>query len=303
MTTAIHESAIVMSAMSKPASKPTLSRRDQRRARRQARAEAPAVLVPEAALEVDAAPDDGDEPVESDAKGESPIYTIDELAALTTIPSRTIRFYQSSGVLPKPDRRGRIAYYGSSHIERLELIGKLQDRGLRMRAIKELVERIDSGEIGLQEWLGVEAQLSSAWVDDAPKLLGRTELDALLGERRPGFIAELGRAGILELRPDETYLVPSPGLLRAVMRLEDAGVSVELAAGASAILQRHLGKAARELASYFGEHAVVDALGELRAVGLETVRLIFAREMEQVLRKMVESGEASRLDKKKRRRR
>jgi DNA-binding transcriptional MerR regulator len=270
-----------MPVMSKSASKSSLSRRDQRRA----------------------GPDRADESAPSDAKDESPAYTIDELVAVTTIPSRTIRFYQSSGVLPKPDRRGRIAYYGSSHIERLELIGKLQDRGLRMRAIKELVERIDSGEIGLQEWLGVEAQLSSAWVDDAPKLLGRTELDALLGERRPGFIAELGRAGILELRPDETYLVPSPGLLRAVMRLEDAGVSVELAAGASAILQRHLGKAARELASYFGEHAVVDALGELRSVGLETVRLIFAREMEQVLRKMVESGEASRLDKKKRRRR
>jgi hypothetical protein len=32
------------------------------------------------------------------------------------------------------------------------------------------------------------------------------------------------------------------------------------------------------------------------------VRLIFAREMEQVLRKMVESGEAARIDKKKRRR-
>jgi DNA-binding transcriptional MerR regulator len=298
MSTATHEPRIVMPATSKSASKSSLSRRDQRRARR-ARADAPA-----AAVEIVAAPPEReDEPAESPAKDEAPAYTIDELAAVTTIPSRTIRFYQSSGVLPKPDRRGRIAYYGSSHIERLELIGKLQDRGLRMRAIKELVERIDSGEIGLQEWLGVEAQLSSAWVDDAPKLLGRTELDALLGERRPGFIAELGRAGILELRPDETYLVPSPGLLRAVTQLEDAGVSVELAAGASAILQRHLGKAARELASYFGEHAVVDALGELRAVGLETVRLIFAREMEQVLRKMVESGEASRLDKKKRRRR
>jgi DNA-binding transcriptional MerR regulator len=237
------------------------------------------------------------------AEDEPAAYTIDELAAVTAIPSRTIRFYQSSGVLPKPDRRGRIAYYAARHIERLELIGKLQDRGLRVRAIKDLLERIDSGEIGLQEWLGFEAQLSSAWVDDAPKLVRRAELDELLGERRPGFIAELGRAGILELRADETYLIPSPGLLRAVTRLDDAGIGVDVATGASAILQRHLAKAARELATYFGEHAVLDALGELRAVGPETARLIFAREMEQVLRKMVETGEASRLDKKKRRRR
>jgi DNA-binding transcriptional MerR regulator len=292
MTTSL-ASALAMSALSKPASKPSLSRRDVHRVRQrqQADAAAPEAQVAQAKSGVDA------------RGAESPAYTIDELAAVTTIPSRTIRFYQSSGVLPKPDRRGRIAYYGASHIERLELIGKLQDRGLRMRAIKDLVERIDSGEIGLQEWLGFEAQLSSAWVDDAPKLLRRAELDELLGERRPGFIAELGRAGILELRADETYLVPSPGLLRAVMRLDDAGVGVEVAAGASAIMQRHLAKAARELATHFGDHAVGEALGELRAVGLETVRLIFAREMEQVLRKMVESGEASRLDKKKRRRR
>jgi DNA-binding transcriptional MerR regulator len=294
MTTAIHEPAVAMSALSKSASKVTLSRREQRRTRRQAQTDA---SKPEVVPEREA------EPGPSQVERESPAYTIDELAAATAIPSRTIRFYQSSGVLPKPDRRGRIAYYTARHIERLELIGKLQDRGLQVRAIKDLVERIDSGEIGLQEWLGVEAQLSSAWVDDAPKLLRRAELDELLGERRPGFIAELGRAGILELRADETYLVTSPGLLRAVTQLDDAGVGVEVATGASAILQRHLSKAARELASYFGEHAVLDALGELRAVGPETVRLMFAREMEQVLRKMVETGEASRLDKKKRRRR
>lgn len=298
MTTAIHEPAVAMSAMSKSASKPSLSRRDQRRARRQ-QAEAPAAPAPELAP---VAPDRAAATPEQ-AAHESPAYTIDELAAVTSIPSRTIRFYQSTGVLPKPDRRGRIAYYGASHIERLELIGKLQDRGLRMRAIKDLVERIDSGEIGLQEWFGLEAQLSSAWVDDAPKLLRRAELDEQLGERRPGFIAELARAGLLELRADETYLVPSPGLLHAVTRLDDAGVGVEVATGASAILQRHLAKAARELASYFGEQAVLESLAELRAVGPDTVRLIFAREMEQVLRRMVETGEASRLDKKKRRRR
>lgn len=311
MTTAILEPAVAMSAMSKPLSKSTLSRREaalsrreERRARRQAQAPASSEpeLIPEPeALDV-AASSEG-EPSSSSPQDEPLAYTIDELAALTTIPSRTIRFYQSSGVLPKPDRRGRIAYYGARHIERLELIGKLQDRGLRVRAIKDLVERIDSGEIGLQEWLGFEAQLSSAWVDDTPKLLRRAELDELLGERRPGFIAELGRAGILELRPDETYLVPSPGLLRAVTQLDDAGVGVDVATGASAILQRHLAKAARELVTYFGEHGVGEALGELRTVGLETVRLMFAREMEQVLRKLVESGEASRLDKKKRRRR
>ena len=274
---------------SKP-SKPSSSRRTQRRAAKRGEP------TPDAAPE----PATADEPAS---------YTIDELAATTSIPSRTIRFYQSSGVLPKPEKRGRIAYYGPHHIERLAMIGKLQDRGLRMRAIKELVDRIERGEVVLQEWLGLEEQLSSPWLDDAPKLLTRAQLQEMIGERRPGFIAELVRAGTLELQTDDAYLAPSPGLLRVAARLDDAGVSVQVATGASGILQKHLAKAAKELAGFFAEHAgdgfgqgdsvmsISDAFRELRATGPESVRLIFAREMEQVLRKMVESGETARIDK------
>ena len=78
--------------------------------------------------------------------------TIDELAAQTRVPSRTIRFYQSKGVLPPPGIKGRVAYYGPSHIERLGLIAKLQDRGLRIDAIRALVARIDRGELDVGEW-------------------------------------------------------------------------------------------------------------------------------------------------------
>lgn len=295
MTTAAVPHPLSASLMA--AAKTIAERRAQSQARRQ-QTDAPAA----------------DASFETTAEAGEAAYTIDELAAKTAIPSRTIRFYQSSGVLPAPDKRGRVAFYGQAHIERLELIGKMQDRGLRMRAIKELVDRIDSGEVALQEWLGLEEQLSSAWIDDAPRVVSRSELDELLGPRRPGFIAELVRAGTLEARTDDAYLVPSPGLLRVAARLDDAGVSVEVATGASAILQRHLAKAARELAGYFAEHAgdgfglgdsvtgISEAFRELRSSGPESVRLIFAREMEQVLRKMVESGEMARIEKKKRRR-
>lgn len=295
MSTATLDSTAVLTDSIMAARKSIADRRAQSSARRQQQ------------------PDDAEADPETEAEAEpddAPAYTIDELAAKTAIPSRTIRFYQSSGVLPAPDKRGRVAFYGAAHIERLELIGKMQDRGLRMRAIKEIVDRIDSGELALQEWLGLEEQLSSAWIDDAPRVLTRGELDDLLGTRRPGFIAELVRAGTLESRGEDTYLVPSPGLLQVATRLDDAGVSVEVATGASAILQRHLAKAARELASYFAEHAgdgfghgdsvnaITEAFRELRTIGPESVRLIFAREMEQVLRRMVESGEATRIEKK-----
>ena len=48
--------------------------------------------------------------------------TIDQIAAVTGIPGRTIRYYQSRGALMPPEIRGRVAYYSEQHVERLELI-------------------------------------------------------------------------------------------------------------------------------------------------------------------------------------
>ena len=314
MTTAtLDPTGLALPEMSAP--KRTQSSRAERRAARAEAAE-PRDAAPESNVEADEIGES--EPSESEPdpnRVEPPAYTIDELAAATRVPSRTIRFYQSSGVLAPPVKRGRVAYYGPEHIERLELIGKMQDRGLRMRAIKDLVEQIDAGEVTLGEWLGLEDQLSSAWIDDAPKVLTRAELEAQLGERRPGFLAELARSGLVVGQTEDAWLVPSPGLLQVALDLDAGGVAIDVATGASAILQRHLSKAARELAGYFGERAgdgfgkdesvagIRDAYQGVRSVGLDAVRLIFAREMEQVLRRMVETGEAARLEKKKKRRR
>jgi MerR HTH family regulatory protein len=57
-------------------------------------------------------------------------YSIDDLAAKSRVPSRTIRFYQSKQLLPKPTLRGRVAVYSDAHLERLKLVEELQDRGL-----------------------------------------------------------------------------------------------------------------------------------------------------------------------------
>src|SRR5260221_844081 len=90
-------------------------------------------------------------------------YTIDELAALTGVPSRTIRFYQAKGALPPPSRKGRVAYYDESHAERLRLVAHMQDRGLSLRAIRDCLERTEGGDVSLSEWLGVGEQVRAPW--------------------------------------------------------------------------------------------------------------------------------------------
>lgn len=229
-------------------------------------------------------------------------YTIDELASLTHVPSRTIRFYQSKGTLPKPHIRGRVAFYGPEHVERLKLIGTLQDRGLRIKAIKDLLTRADRGELAINEWLGLEDQLQEPWANDRPRVLGEAELQELVGGR-PGVVAELVRQKLVERRGDG-YVIPSPSLFQVALRLDAAGIDFETAIGASDILRKHLRRATSDLTEHFAKRIgkgfgrdvtaadITGAYKALRPLGQEAVRVIFAREMERALRKLVESGAA-----------
>jgi DNA-binding transcriptional MerR regulator len=92
------------------------------------------------------------------APAAQPTFTIDQLAATTGVPSRTIRLYQTKGVLPRPPRPGRVSLYGAEHVDRLRLIGELQDRGLQLCAIRELVTHCD-GDVTVREWLGLGDRL------------------------------------------------------------------------------------------------------------------------------------------------
>ncbi len=230
-------------------------------------------------------------------------YTIDELAAVAKVPSRTIRFYQSRGALMPPEIRGRVAYYGDVHVERLKLISQLQDRGLRIDAIRDLLSSIDRGEVDLAEWLGIEQQVQAPWANDQPKTVTEEGLYELAGSRRPGLVADLLRAAMIE-RHGDVYLVESPALLSSAMRLEADGIDLATSTRAGDILRKHMARAASDLVEMFvhdlGEGAITPrefgpGFASLRSMSLEGVRVIFGRAMEQELRKLYESGAVAKI--------
>jgi DNA-binding transcriptional MerR regulator len=200
--------------------------------------------------------------------------------------------------------RGRVAHYGAPHVERLRRIAELQDRGLKIKAIRELLERVERGETRLEEWLGLEDRLREPWTTDAPRLVEERELVTLAGDRRPGRLAELLRHGLVT-RKGGAFLVPSPALLQLTLRLESAGVELDVAAGLHRTLRKRLSRTAKQLARPIlargaarprgGRAAPLgDALRELRPIALDAVQLVFAQEMERVLREWVASGRAAR---------
>ncbi len=231
-------------------------------------------------------------------------WTLDEFAAETGVPARTIRYYQARGALMRPELRGRVAYYGSLHQERLRLIAQLQDRGLRIEAIRDLVGRIDRDELDLAQWLGVEQQVQAPWAaSDQAQTLDEAGIYAVAGTNRPGLIAELVRAHLVQKR-GEVYLVPSPSMLQIALRFEAAGIALDVGTKLGKVAYKHLDKAVDELVATFvksvGDGSVVlsdpDTLfSTLRPLGTDAVALIFARRMEHALRTLVASDGLGRL--------
>jgi DNA-binding transcriptional MerR regulator len=240
----------------------------------------------------------------SDSERPGGSYTIDELAALTGVPSRTIRFYQAKGALAAPIRRGRVAYYDETHAERLRLVAHMQDRGLSLRAIRDVIQRTEGGAVSVSEWLGVGEQLRAPWTDDRPRVCAEDELEQLLGGPvRPGLVSDLTRIGLIRRETGTSptsYFIQSPAMLQIALGLERSGVEIETAHFAHDILRKQLSRAADDLVEYFvkraqdaaGPDEVTRSLGALRSVGSDAVRLVFAQEIERALREAVEQGRA-----------
>ena len=136
--------------------------------------------------------------------------TIDDLARRAGLPVRTIREYHTMRLLPPPARKGRIGVYGARHIQRLELVARLQRRGYSLAGIRDLLQAWDTGT-ELTTLLGVAP--GPVALDETPLRLTRPELV----QRLPGLdAATLGRAQAIGLAvPDgpSHFLVRSPALV------------------------------------------------------------------------------------------
>jgi len=62
-------------------------------------------------------------------------YTIEQLSELTGYSRRTIRYYIEEGLISAPAGRGKGGFYFDSHLNKLLVIRKLQERGMSLSAI------------------------------------------------------------------------------------------------------------------------------------------------------------------------
>ncbi len=119
--------------------------------------------------------------------------------------------------------------YDRSHLERLRLIARLQDRGYSLAGIRDLLDAWESGRT-LGTVLGQDVA-DAVVLDETPTALTLAALESLLPEMsKPAMRGRLERAGLFVV-VDGQYIVRSMALLRLVSEATKAGVPITEAVG------------------------------------------------------------------------
>lgn len=150
-------------------------------------------------------------------------FTVDELAREAGTTVRNLRAYQDRGLLPAPERRGRVGIYNGEHLSRLKLIGELLERGYSIASIRELLLAWQQGQ-GLAQVLGLEQAIVGPWNQEQAGRLGFDEVQELFGTELDDELLNQAQAlGLLEFAGDHLR-VPSPRLFAAGVQLLQAGI-------------------------------------------------------------------------------
>ena len=100
-----------------------------------------------------------------------PELTIGEVARRAGVATSSIRYYESIGLLPEPDRLHGQRRYGTDVLGKLAFIGVAQSAGFKLDEIKELAFGIDAGtDMG-----GTMREFSSRKLAEVEALLERTK--------------------------------------------------------------------------------------------------------------------------------
>lgn len=152
-------------------------------------------------------------------------YRVDQLAAHASMSVDTVRFYQSRGLLPAPERDGRVAWYSDEHLELLRRIRALKDNGFTLGSIKRLL----SGDLDAADEALASALAQSSIAAGAVRSHELLTLDRL-AERTgvsTALLAALQREGLLEPVEHDGEVLYSAGdvtTIEAGLALLEAGL-------------------------------------------------------------------------------
>ncbi|MDQ3538586.1 MAG: MerR family transcriptional regulator [Actinomycetota bacterium] len=171
-------------------------------------------------------------------------YRVDDLAVRCGISVDTVRYYQAKGLLHRPEREGRLAWYTEEHLARVRRIRELKGKGFSLGMIGRALDGdLDASEEALAVAL---ADPLPGEVAAADQRLSLDDLAQRTGASRP-LLEAIAREGLLVPRDEDSqrpYTTADADALVAGLTLLSAGVPLsELLA-----LAREHDRAARAVA-------------------------------------------------------
>jgi DNA-binding transcriptional MerR regulator len=178
-------------------------------------------------------------------------YTLEDVVRLSGFSVDTIRYYQSSRLIPPPRHRGRKAVYTDEHLDRLRIINRAAERGLPLKIIREVFSNEETLVSDDALLTAVEKQLARPCYTRAEmaKLLGVSEKLLRLVENRG--LADPLEEGDASLRYSDDDL----RIARDALKLIEHGFPLTSLLSTAMQHDRAMRKTAAAAISLFHKHA------------------------------------------------
>lgn len=164
-------------------------------------------------------------------------YTVDELAARAQMTVRNVRAYASRGLIEAPRLEGRTGYYGREHLQRLQLIRQLIERGFTLAAIEKAIQNAPHAAGHALDLITILDQPDSS----EPEIMTRDDLAALAGVHRDDTLIEsLVGLGLVEKLDSDRVRLIEPTVVRAGAAAVTLGLAPETVIALFPLLQTHL---------------------------------------------------------------
>jgi DNA-binding transcriptional MerR regulator len=179
-------------------------------------------------------------------------YRVEQLATACEVSVDTVRFYQARGLLPLPDKEGRVAWYRPEHVDRIREIRALQRQGLTLAAIRRVVD----GELGLAD-AGLAAAVAAERGESGDGELLSLDAFASASGVPASLIQAVEREGIRighEVGGETKYTSGDIELVRTALRLLEFGLPLGDLLALAGEADRSLRGLADRAVELFDEH-------------------------------------------------
>lgn len=198
----------------------------------------------------------------ADDAGAGEELTIDELAARAQMTVRNVRAYAARGLIDGPRLAGRTGYYSREHLQRLQLVRQLLERGFTLAAIEKAIQNTPHHAAGHTLDLMTILDLPD---DGEAEVMSREDLAALAGvERDDALIESMVGLGLVEKLDGDRVRLVEPTVVRGGASAVTLGLPPETVISLFPLLQSHL----RTIADAFVNEVAAEVIQPFVDAGL-----------------------------------